>query len=120
MKTSIRIVTAGFTALVFLTQAGIADAAEIKVFCGNAMKEVMEDLGPKFERATGHKLAITFAGLGIVVKRVQAGNTVEYHPNLDDPETGIVRLPLGECFALTEKGVEPLTNFPRPPFIVPA
>ena len=50
----------------------------------------------------------------------QAGNTVEYHPNLDDPETGIVRLPLGECFALTEKGVEPLTNFPRPPFIVPA
>ena len=78
MKTLIRIVTAGFAALVFLTQAGIAvQAAEVKVLISNQMKAVMEDLGPKFERATGHKLAITFAGLGIVVKRVQGGDTVD-------------------------------------------
>jgi molybdate transport system substrate-binding protein len=70
-------VAAGFAALVFLSQAGIADAAEIKVLSSSLMKEVMEDLGPKFERATGHKLAITFAGLGAVVKRVQGGDTAD-------------------------------------------
>lgn len=37
----------------------------------------MEDLRPKFERATGHKLAITFATLGAAVIRVQAGETAD-------------------------------------------
>jgi len=70
-------IAAGFAALVFLAQAGIANAAEIKVLSGFAMQKVMEDLGPKFERATGHKLAITFASPGAVVKRVQDGETAD-------------------------------------------
>ncbi len=37
----------------------------------------MEDLGPKFEHATGHKLAITFATLGAVLKRVEDGETAD-------------------------------------------
>ena len=37
----------------------------------------MEDLGPKFERATGHKLAITFANAGTTVKRIQDGETAD-------------------------------------------
>ena len=77
MKNSIRMVATGFAALVFLTQAGIANAAEIKVLSAGAMRPVMEDLGPKFERASGHKLAITFATIGAVVKRVQNGETAD-------------------------------------------
>ena len=79
MKTLIRIVTAGFAALVFLTQAGIAvQAAEVKVLSANAMKEVLDDLGPKFERASGHKLAISVAaGVRVAVLRVQGGETVD-------------------------------------------
>jgi len=61
----------------FLLLVGIADAAEIKVLSGFAMQTVMEDLGPKFERATGHKLAITFASSGAVEKRVQGGETAD-------------------------------------------
>ena len=61
----------------FLLLVGVADAAEIKVLSGFAMQKVMEDLGPKFERATGHKLAITFASSGAVVKRVQGGETAD-------------------------------------------
>jgi hypothetical protein len=34
-----------------------------------AMQTAVEDLAPKFERATGHKLAIMFATLGGIVKR---------------------------------------------------
>jgi molybdate transport system substrate-binding protein len=54
-----------------------AEAAELKVLSALAMRPVMEDLGPKFERASGYKLAITFAGVGAVVKRVQDGETVD-------------------------------------------
>src|SRR5262249_3145448 len=45
------------TALTFGTAA---HAAEIKVLSTNALKTVLEDLGPKFEQGSGHKLAITW------------------------------------------------------------
>lgn len=62
----------------FLLVVGIAaEAAEIKVISANGMQAVMEDLGPKFERASGHTLAITFANLGAIVKRVQGGETAD-------------------------------------------
>ena len=54
--------------VVVLSLSGVAaDAAELKVLSAIAMTPVMEDLAPKFERATGHKLAITFATLGAAV-----------------------------------------------------
>jgi molybdate transport system substrate-binding protein len=66
-----------FTILAFMAQADAVDAAEIKVLSTLGMKEVMEDLGPKFERATGHTLAITFDSSGGVVKRIQGGQRVD-------------------------------------------
>jgi molybdate transport system substrate-binding protein len=62
----------------FLLMVGIAaKATEIKVLSAFPMQEIMEDLGPKFERATGHRLAITFATLGGIVKRIQDGETAD-------------------------------------------
>ena len=60
-----------------LVVGNAAEAAELKVLSGLPMKAVMEDLGPKFERATGHKLALTFATVGGVVKSVQEGETAD-------------------------------------------
>jgi len=77
MKTSIRVVAAGFAALVFLAQAGFANAAEIRVLSALGIKDVMDDLGPKFEKASGHKRAIKFGTLGGVVKMVQGGETAD-------------------------------------------
>ena len=58
------VVAAANIGFMFLLMIGIAaEAAELKVLSAIAMQTVMEDLGPKFERATGHKLAITFATL---------------------------------------------------------
>jgi molybdate transport system substrate-binding protein len=54
-----------------------AEATEIKVLSAFPFQVVMEDLRPKFERATGQKLAITFATLGAVVKRIQDGETAD-------------------------------------------
>jgi molybdate transport system substrate-binding protein len=62
----------------FLLVLGIAaEAAELKVLSAIGMQAVMEDLAPKFERASGHQLAITFATLGAAVKRVQEGETTD-------------------------------------------
>src|ERR1039458_3022061 len=41
----------------FLTVANIrADAAEVKMLGAEGMRQIMLDLGPRFERATGHTL----------------------------------------------------------------
>jgi molybdate transport system substrate-binding protein len=62
----------------FLLVLGIkAQAAELKVLSAFGMQSVLEDLGPKFERATGHKLAMAFATGGATVKRVQGGDAAD-------------------------------------------
>jgi molybdate transport system substrate-binding protein len=77
MKNLIRMVVAGIAAFAFIAQAGIAGAAEIKVLAALGVKDVVDDLGPKFERASGHKLAIKFDTLGGVVKMVKGGETAD-------------------------------------------
>ena len=54
-----------------------AEAAEIRLLSAIGMQAVMEDLGPKFERATGHKLAIAYADLRTAITRVQGGETFD-------------------------------------------
>jgi molybdate transport system substrate-binding protein len=76
MKSSIGIVATGFT-LVVLAQTATAEAADIKVMSALGIMAVMEDLGPKFERASGHKLVMVFAGFTAVVKRVHDGETAD-------------------------------------------
>jgi molybdate transport system substrate-binding protein len=70
-------VAANFGFLFLLTIGFAVEASEIKVLSALAMKPVMEDLGPKFERGTGHKLEITFATVGEAVKRVQSGEVAD-------------------------------------------
>jgi molybdate transport system substrate-binding protein len=55
----------------------VTEASEMKVLSAVPMRQVMEDLGPKFEHATGYKLAITFATLGEVVKRIRDGESAD-------------------------------------------
>jgi molybdate transport system substrate-binding protein len=63
--------------LVLSVQTGTAKAAEIKLLCAIALQQLMENLGPKFEGATGHKLTMTIAPLGQALKRVQDGETYD-------------------------------------------
>ena len=45
-----------------LTLAAPVQAAEIKVLSSNAVKTVLEELGPQFEKSSGHKIAFTWGG----------------------------------------------------------
>jgi molybdate transport system substrate-binding protein len=66
-----------FAALVLTQQAQTAHAAEIKVLSALGIKAVMDDLKPAFEHASRHRLAVTFAPLGAMVKLVQGGETAD-------------------------------------------
>ncbi len=48
-------------------------AAELKALVGGSMTESMKELGPRFERATGHKLSFQFAGTPDLIKQATSG-----------------------------------------------
>lgn len=52
--------------------AGIAGAADIRVLSSNAMREVLLEIAPQFEKASGHKLVMTFIGSADILKRLRA------------------------------------------------
>jgi molybdate transport system substrate-binding protein len=71
-------VAAASVGLACLFVVGVAARAdEITVLSAVPMQQVLEDIEPKFERATGHALVLTFATLGEVVKRIQAGESAD-------------------------------------------
>jgi len=66
-------------AVIVLALGGMpgASAAEIKALATIALQSVMEDLAPRFEKASGHKVSIAF-GLGVpLAKRVQEGEAAD-------------------------------------------
>ena len=65
------------TVLLVLIGAGAANAAEIKVLSANGMRDVMEEVGPKFARTTNHKLAIEFGTIGVILQRIEAGEKAD-------------------------------------------
>ena len=66
------------TSATLLTVAHVqADAAEVTVLSAVGVRQIMLDLGPKFERAGGHKVVNTFDSTGLIVKRIAAGENVD-------------------------------------------
>lgn len=91
MKMRLLVAVCGIGLMFPLFVSNVATAAEVTVLSGFGMRIVMTDLGPKFERATGHKLLISYANAGPIAKRVQDGEVVDVillnQPAID----GIVR-----------------------------
>jgi molybdate transport system substrate-binding protein len=82
------IIAAAIGATVLMAQAVAAQAAEVKVLGAYPLKPMIDELGPQFERATGHTLAIQY-GLPAVLKRqIEAGETFDLAilgaPGMDD------------------------------------
>jgi len=75
--------------LLLLVTAITVGAVEIKVLSAMGLQSVVKALAPKFEHATGHKLAITFGTMGAIVKRVQSGEAADV---IIIPRQGIYRL----------------------------
>ena len=68
-----RAVAAFVAVFVWFASVAPARADEIVVLCSNGIRTVMQELVPRFEKATGHKVVITY-GLAAALKRqIDAG-----------------------------------------------
>lgn len=68
---------AALIALAIMLAPVAAEAAEVTCLCSNALKTVFEELAPQFEKATGHKLAITFGSTNPLKARIEKGEAFD-------------------------------------------
>ena len=69
-----------FAAIVMLLvglSAGAAGAAEIRVLCSGAMRAVLQQLAPAFEKSSGDALVIEYATAGKVEQKVANGEAID-------------------------------------------
>ena len=60
-----------------LFQFNIAQAGEITILASGAIKEVIAELVPQFEKTSGNKVAITWTGTANIKKRIAAGEVYD-------------------------------------------
>jgi molybdate transport system substrate-binding protein len=70
-----RVASAAAAGLLLTLLIDPADAAEIKIMYPPPLRTVLSELIPQFERATGHKLAVTYESSWLLVGRIQKGET---------------------------------------------
>jgi molybdate transport system substrate-binding protein len=64
-------------ALALLLAPVAATAAEVTFLCSNALKAVMEEIAPQFEKASGHKLVISFGSTNPLKARIDKGEAFD-------------------------------------------
>jgi molybdate transport system substrate-binding protein len=77
MKIRSFLVAAKIGFVILFAQGLAAEAAEVKVIAGTAMRAVWEELGPQFERAMDHKLVIWYGNAGTIKRRIEAGEAFD-------------------------------------------
>jgi molybdate transport system substrate-binding protein len=68
--------TIGLVALTFMAAnvwSCIAGAADIGVMCSNGFQAVLGELGPQFERVTGHRLIVRYGLAAVLHEEIEAG-----------------------------------------------
>jgi len=76
MKMNPALIAGKLLALALFT-AGAANAAEIRVLSSNALKTVVEELGPQFEKATENKLNVTFGAAANLKTSIEKGEAFD-------------------------------------------
>jgi len=86
MKSMVSALTS-FVAAVMVIGTATAHAAEIKVIAAAAVKDIVLDLIPAFEKSSGHKVTTIWAGTEAITKRISGGEMVDIvliaAPNID-------------------------------------
>jgi molybdate transport system substrate-binding protein len=64
-------------AIILLLYGFSVNAAEVKVMAGGPLAAVFKELGPQFERDTGHKIVARFSGTAVVKEEIDAGDAFD-------------------------------------------
>ena len=63
--------------ITLLLHAVAAQTAELKIMAAGPLTAVFKELGPRFERDTGHKIVARFSGTSIVKKEIDSGEVFD-------------------------------------------
>jgi molybdate transport system substrate-binding protein len=72
-----RITIAACVLMVATCAAGLAQAADIKVLASGALKLVLPELLPDFEKSSGNSVTVEYGPAGAIAKRLQDGATAD-------------------------------------------
>ena len=75
VRITLPIIIGALHALILVTEE--ATAADIRVFSGGAPREVLRQIAPDFERATGHRVEFTFALVSEIQRKLAAGERAD-------------------------------------------
>ena len=75
----------------FLVSVTGAQAAEIRVLASNGIKAAMEDLKPKFEKASGDTLSIDFSTAATLKDRIEKGEAFDVAVLTDDVVDALIK-----------------------------
>jgi molybdate transport system substrate-binding protein len=65
------------TASITIDTPATTDCVDLRVLCAVGVRQVMLNLVPEFQQATGHRVAITFNSSGEILKWVDSGKPVD-------------------------------------------
>src|SRR3954447_1657007 len=60
-----------------LAVMGTGQCAEVSVLSSGAVKEIVTELLPAFEKSSGHKLVVTWSGTANLKERIAGGETYD-------------------------------------------
>jgi molybdate transport system substrate-binding protein len=72
-----RLTVAAITILALAAFTAPAQAAEIKVFCSNGLRAVVQEIVPAFERESHHTVSLDFGPAAVLSQRIQAGQAFD-------------------------------------------
>jgi molybdate transport system substrate-binding protein len=118
MKMSLLVAAASMLGLVpVLSSTGELHAAELKVLAGGSLRSVLTELGPQFERASGHKLDIHFDTTPNLIRLATSGDPFDMGVvpiDVFKDETAKTRFRTQTEFARVGYGVAVREGAPKP------
>jgi molybdate transport system substrate-binding protein len=108
-----------FGLLELVAPCGLTQAAEVRVLASNALTDVMEELVPAFERASGHKVLATYDPTNGVLSKIKNGESFDsviiIKQSVEDLQaSGKVVAGSQVDIARTSMGIAVRANVPKP------
>jgi len=94
----IRSIVPATAIVILLAHTTAAVAADVQVLSTFGMKEVLNEITPEFERATGHKLVVQYGSSGGLKQQIEGGETFDVAmitPSIIDDLTAQGRIAAG-------------------------
>lgn len=97
----------------------LAHAADVKVLSSNGIHSVMDEIVPKFERSTGHKVSVDYDTANALLGRIKAGEQADMailtQPVIDELiKQGKVVAGSGKLLGSSGVGVAVQAGLPKP------